>query len=102
MDGSTRITYERVQEDANTIENCRKTMQSIFDDVKTTMAQATDPNSTEGKVAEALKGRFNQLEGRFQSYTSKVEQLYQLIVANAEATQATEQKQESEASNLAN
>ncbi len=100
--GTTRITYERVKQDANTINDCKKTMQAIFDDVKTTMNQATDPNSTEGKVAEAMKGRFNQLESRFQSYTSRIEQLYTLILANAEATEATEQRQEAQAENLSN
>lgn len=99
--GSTSITYERAKQDAQTIEECRKTMQNIFDDVNRTMLQATNENDAQGKVADTLKTQFQSLHGTFQSYTSKIEQLHNLLLENIAATEATEQKQAAEASNLA-
>lgn len=100
MNNNTNITYERVLANANTIRDCSRQMEAIFNNFQQTMNQASADDVFMGQASEALKEQFSALKGRFTSYTQKVNEFANIITSASEATSATEQKIAREAQNL--
>lgn len=90
MDNNTKISYERVKEDAATIKNCAGTMESIFEDVKKTMLFLNNNEALVGRAGDAMFQRFNALKSKFDSYTKAVERFANLIYSAEESTRQTE------------
>ncbi len=102
MDSSgTSITYERVRSDANTISECAKTMDSIFNKFAEEINTATSADNYEGTSSEALKERFNSLKPKFVDYVNLLNQFSSMITGAAQATETTEKAIASDADTLA-
>ena len=101
MNNNTNITYERVLENANTIRDCSRKMEAIFNEFTSIMNQVTADDVFMGQAANALQTQFNSLKGRFNSYTQKVEEFANTITHASEETSSTEKNIANSASNLA-
>lgn len=90
------MSYEKTIANANTIEKCSNTMNSIFNNFSEMMNQVAngsgDPSEVAlvGQAAVALKTRFDALKGRFDEYVEKVKKFSTMITSAANATQATD------------
>lgn len=90
-DLTTSITYEEVLADAETIKECSKVMEGIFDDFSLTMRQIAADDVFAGTASEALEQKFGVLKNRLSSYTRTVESFANTITSASDSTQRTEQ-----------
>ena len=86
------ITYEQTLANAATIKDCAVKMSNIFEDFSILINQVTAQGSFVGTAADALRGKFNSLRGRFDQYTQKVKEFAEMIENAANATKETEQR----------
>lgn len=90
MNNSTNITYERVRENANSIMENSKKMNTIFEEFNSIMNNIGQEDVFQGVASEAQKAKFNSLKGKFDDYTAKVQQFSAMISHAASQTEATE------------
>ena len=91
MNNDTTITYERVEAEAETIRGCSANMKSIFDDFSSTRNNIFSSGMFEGQASQTFNNEYNDLRGRFDSYTSLVEQFASSISSANQDVRATEQ-----------
>lgn len=89
---STKISYEQVRKDAETVKDCANTMSSLFDDFTRAMTAIGADDVFAGNASESLSSQFATLKGRLGTYVSKVEEFSAMISNAADTTEAAEQK----------
>ena len=89
-ENSTNITYDRVRSDANTIQECAKTMQNIFESFGGSMKRVGAEDVFVGDASESLGARFNSLKTKFDSYVQLVNEFSSMILGAAASTEQTE------------
>ena len=90
-DNKTTINYENVTQTAEKIRSYAQEMQDIFDDFNTTMSNIFSSGIFEGQASQTFSNEYNNLRGRFDSYTSLVEQFASSISSANQDVRATEQ-----------
>ena len=100
MEQFTKITYDRVKQDAQSIRENANTMKRIFDDFNKTMNEVGGQDVFEGQASESLSSSFTTLKGKFDAYTQAVERFSNMISSAATATEQTEKSIAQDASNL--
>ena len=100
MEQFTKITYERVRQDAQNIKENANTMKRIFEDFNKTMNEVGGEDVFEGQASESLSSSFATLKGRFDAYTQAVERFSNMISSAATATEETEKSITQDTSNL--
>ena len=100
MEQFTKITYDRVKQDAQSIRENANTMKRIFDDFNKTMNEVGGQDVFEGQASESLSSSFTTLKGKFDAYTQAVERFTNMISSAATETEQTEKSIAQDASNL--
>lgn len=100
MNNSTNITYERVRQNADSIMENSKKMNTIFQEFNGIMNNIGSDDVFQGVASEAQREKFNSLKGKFDAYTSKVQEFSAMISHAADQTEATEKGIASQADNL--
>ena len=100
MEQYTKITYDRVKQDAQSIRENANTMKRIFEDFNKTMNEVGGQDVFEGQASESLSSSFTTLKSKFDAYTQAVERFSNMISSAAIATEQTEKSIAQDASNL--
>ena len=100
MEQSTKITYERVKQDAQNIKESANIMKRIFEDFNKTMNQVGGEDVFEGQASDSLSASFATLKTKFDAYTNAVERFSGMILTAAQSTEQTEKSIAQDASNL--
>lgn len=100
MEQYTKITYEKVKQDATNIKENANTMKRILDDFNKTMNEVGSDDVFEGHASDSLSSSFATLKSKFDSYTQAVERFSNLISSAATATEQTEKSIATDAENL--
>ena len=100
MEQSTKITYEKVKQDASLIKENANKMRRILEDFNKTMNEVGGEDVFEGQASDALTTSFTALKSKFDAYTSAVERFSNMISSAATATEQTEKSIAAEAENL--
>lgn len=90
-DNKTTINYENVSQTAENIRGYSREMQNIFDTFNTVMSNIFSSGMFEGQASQTFSNEYNDLRGRFDSYTSLVEQFASSISSANQDVRATEQ-----------
>ena len=88
--GSTVITYEKVRQDADTVRECSRVMQNIFNDFGASMNRLGADDVFAGNASQSLGARFASLKTKFDSYVATIERFSNLISNAASQTEQTE------------
>ena len=91
MNDSTRINYEKVQGHANTVTDCAKTMNDLFDQFTKIMNELADKDVFDGQASATLQEEFARLKAKLVEYYTKVEDFAAVIKYTGQETQAMEQ-----------
>ena len=100
MEQYTKITYEKVKQDAQNIRENANIMKRIFEDFTKTMNEVGGQDVFEGQASESLSSSFATLKGKFDAYTQAVERFSNMISSAATSTEQTEKSIAQDASNL--
>lgn len=100
MNQNTNITYERVRQDAASIQESANVMKRIFEDFTKTMIEVGAEDVFEGQASDSLSSSFATLKSKFDSYTQAVEKFSNMISSAATATEQTEKSIAGDANNL--
>ena len=88
----TSITYEKVQEHAETVRTCAKAMNDIFDQYTIIMNTLAGTDVFVGLASESLQEEFSRIKGKLISYSEKVNTFSDLIKHEGDTTQAMEER----------
>lgn len=100
MEQYTKITYDKVKQDAVNIKENANTMRRILEDFSKTMTEVGSEDVFEGQASDALSSSFATLKSKFDSYTQAVERFSNMISSAATATEQTEKSIAKDAENL--
>ena len=100
-DSSANITYDRVRSGAQTMQECSRTMDGIFQEFNDSMNRVGAADVYVGDAKETLGARFNSLKTKFDDYISLVNQFATMILGAAASTEKTEAALASAADELA-
>lgn len=100
MEQFTKITYEKVKQDAQNIRENANTMKRIFEDFNKSMNEVGGEDVFAGQASDALSSNFAQLKSKFDAYTNAVERFSNMISSAATATEQTEKSISQDTSNL--
>ena len=79
MEQSTKITYEKVKQDASLIKENANKMRRILEDFNKTMNEVGGEDVFEGQASDALTSNFSTLKNKFDAYTNAVERFSNMI-----------------------
>lgn len=97
---STNISYDKVDQNVDTIKTCSTNMGRIFEDFGTSMRELGADNVFYGDASTSLSERFNVLKSKFDEYTLTVTEFANTIKTAKDNTQHTEQGLQASAENL--
>ena len=100
MEQYTKITFERVTEDANNIRENANIMKTIFQDFNKTMNELGGEEVFEGQASDSVSTSFTELKSKFDQYTQAVERFSDMISFAATETEQTDKSIAQDASNL--
>lgn len=89
-DSSANITYEKVRSGAQTMQECARKMDGIFQEFNASMNRVGAPDVYIGDAKETLSARYNSLKTKFDDYINLVNQFANMILGAAAATEKTE------------
>lgn len=100
-DLSTDITYERVRTGAQTMQECARNMDNIFQDFSSSMNRVGADDVSIGEHRDTLRARYDSLKTKFDDYVNLVNQFANMILGAASQTEHTEKKLADAANTLA-
>lgn len=97
---STRITYDKVEEDVDSINESSQEMDNLFNNFRNSMNSIAQDEVFEGTASESYQEKFDELKAGFDDYVAEVKKFAEVIEKAKTSTENTERKAKQNAENL--